>query len=60
MNVCPITYTPCGEKRYNEAGLKLLGEGLKKLHDLEYTAEEMRKKLSYVQQKCLFRESSQN
>ena len=43
MNICPITYTPCGENRYSEAGLKLLGTGLKSLKDLEYTAEEQRK-----------------
>ncbi len=43
MNLCPISYTPCGEKRYSEAGLKLLGAGLKNLNDLEYTAEELRK-----------------
>lgn len=43
MNHCPITYTPCGENRYSEAGLKLLGTGLKTLKDLEYTAEEQRK-----------------
>jgi serine/threonine-protein kinase HipA len=43
MNLCPITYTPCGENRYGEAGLKLLGTGLKTLKALEYTAEEQRK-----------------
>jgi serine/threonine-protein kinase HipA len=43
MNLCPITYTTCGENRYSEAGLKLLGTGLKTLKNLEYTAEEQRK-----------------
>jgi len=43
MNLCPITYTLCGESRYSEAGLKLLGTGLRTLKDLEYTAEEQRK-----------------
>ena len=43
MNLCPITYTPCGESSYSEAGLKLLATGLKTLKDLEYTAEEQRK-----------------
>jgi len=43
MNLCPITYTPCGENRYSEAGLKLLSTGLRTLKDLEYTAEEQRK-----------------
>jgi serine/threonine-protein kinase HipA len=42
MNKCPITYTPCGESRYSEAGLKLLSSGLRGLKDLEYTAEELR------------------
>lgn len=42
MNLCPITYSPCGENRYSEAGLKLLGTGLRRLKDLEYTAEEQR------------------
>ncbi|MGB8490953.1 MAG: HipA domain-containing protein [Bacteroidales bacterium] len=42
MNLCPITYTPCGENRYSEAGLKLLNTGLRTLKDLEYTAEEQR------------------
>ena len=42
MNQCPITYKPCGENRYSEAGLKLLGTGLRSLKDLEYTAEEQR------------------
>jgi len=43
MSLCPITYTPCGENRYSEAGLKLLSTGLRTLKDLEYTAEEQRK-----------------
>ncbi len=43
MSLCPITYTPCGESRYSEAGLKLLSAGLRTLKDLEYTAEEQRK-----------------
>jgi serine/threonine-protein kinase HipA len=42
MSLCPITYTPCGESRYSEAGLKLLATGLKTLKDIEYTAEEQR------------------
>jgi serine/threonine-protein kinase HipA len=42
MNICPITYSPCGENRYSEEGLKLLASGLKTLKDLEYTAEEQR------------------
>ncbi len=42
MNRCPITYNPCGNKRYSVAGLKLLSTGLLSLKDLEYTAEEQR------------------
>ncbi len=42
MNICPITYSPCGESRYSEEGLRLLASGLKTLKDLEYTAEEQR------------------
>jgi serine/threonine-protein kinase HipA len=43
MNRCPITYSPCGDKRYSAAGLKLLSTGLASLKDFEYTAEEQRK-----------------
>jgi len=43
MNRCPITYLPCGEKRYSDAGLRLLSKGLKGLKELEYSAEEQRK-----------------
>ncbi|HOW09278.1 MAG TPA: HipA domain-containing protein [Bacteroidales bacterium] len=43
MNYCPITYNPCGDNRYSEAGLKLLSNELTSLKDLEYTAEEQRK-----------------
>ena len=43
MNFCHITYTPCGENRYSDSGLKQLAIGLKTLKDLEYTAEEQRK-----------------
>ena len=42
MNTCPITYSPCGENRYSDKGLKMLSSGLKTLQDLEYTAEEQR------------------
>jgi serine/threonine-protein kinase HipA len=42
MNLCPITYSRCGENRYSLAGLKRLASGLKTLKDLEYTAEEQR------------------
>jgi len=42
MNICPITYSPCGENRYSEEGLRRLASGLKTVKDLEYTAEEQR------------------
>lgn len=47
MNHCPITYVPCGDNRYSEAGLRLLSPGLTFLKDLEYTAEEQRKEAYY-------------
>jgi serine/threonine-protein kinase HipA len=43
MNRCPISYKPCGDNRYSEAGLRLLSAGLTSLKDIEYTAEEQRK-----------------
>ncbi len=43
MNLCPISYTPCSDSRYSEAGLRLLGAGLKTLKVFEYTAGEQRK-----------------
>ncbi|MGD0755015.1 MAG: HipA domain-containing protein [Bacteroidales bacterium] len=43
MNRCPITYSPCGENRYSDTGLRLLSAELKMLKELEYTAEEQRK-----------------
>jgi serine/threonine-protein kinase HipA len=42
MNRCPITYQPCGESRYSDAGLKLLSTGLKGFKEFEYSAEEQR------------------
>lgn len=42
MNICPITYTPCGDDQFSEAGLRLLSTELKVLKELEYTAEEQR------------------
>lgn len=43
MNFCPITYAPCGDNLYSEAGLRLLSPDLKVLKELEYTAEEQRR-----------------
>jgi serine/threonine-protein kinase HipA len=43
MNRCPISYNPCGDNRYSDAGLRLLSAELASLKDLEYTAEEQRK-----------------
>jgi serine/threonine-protein kinase HipA len=42
LNICPITYTPCGNDLYSEAGLRLLSPELKVLKELAYTAEEQR------------------
>ena len=42
MNYCPITYAPCGDNRYSEAGLRRLSPQLTFLKDFEYTAEEQR------------------
>jgi len=43
MNFCPITYAPCGDNLYSEAGLRLLSPDLNELKELEYTAEEQRR-----------------
>ena len=40
MNTCPITYEPCGDKKYSEKGLKLLSRNLTRLKDFPYTQEE--------------------
>ncbi len=40
MNTCPITYEPCGDKKYSEKGLKLLSRYLTRLEDFPYTQEE--------------------
>lgn len=43
MNVCPITYKPCGDKKYSVKGLKLLSSTLEDLNDLSLTQEEQLK-----------------
>ena len=40
MNTCPITYEPCGDRKYSEKGLKLLSRNLTHLEDFPYTQEE--------------------
>ncbi|HEX7357235.1 MAG TPA: HipA domain-containing protein [Ignavibacteriaceae bacterium] len=40
MNICPITYQPCGDKKYSDKGLKLLSRNLIHLNDLPLTQEE--------------------
>jgi len=42
MNLCPITYEPCGELLYSEKGLKMLSPALKDLTFLRFSAEELR------------------
>jgi serine/threonine-protein kinase HipA len=40
VNTCPITYEPCGDKKYSGKGLKLLSRNLTHLEDFPYTQEE--------------------
>ena len=40
MNICPITYQICGDKKYSDKGLKLLSRNLTQLNDLPLTQEE--------------------
>jgi serine/threonine-protein kinase HipA len=42
MNRCPITYELCGNQKYSEKGLRLIAPKLTDLHDLPYTAAELR------------------
>ncbi len=43
MNICPITYEPCGDKKYSLEGLKLLSRNLNELRDLPLSQEEQLK-----------------
>ena len=45
MNICPITYEPCGNKKYSAKGLKLLSPKLGKLNDLPLTQEDQLKEV---------------
>lgn len=40
MNICPITYQPCGDKKYSDKGIKLLSRNLNQLKNLPLTQEE--------------------
>ena len=42
MNRCPITYEACGTEKYSEKGLRLIAPKLTALHDLPFTASELR------------------
>jgi serine/threonine-protein kinase HipA len=42
MNICPITYEPCGEMLYSKKGLKSLSPSLLNLSPLELSEEELR------------------
>ncbi len=42
MNLCPISYEPCGNEKYSLKGLKKLSQKLTMLQDFPYTAEEQR------------------
>lgn len=43
MNRCPMTYQPCGDKKYSEKGLRMIAPKLIALYDLPFTASELRK-----------------
>jgi len=43
MNICPITYEDCGERKYSEKGLRKLSRQLTHLEDFPYSAEEQRR-----------------
>lgn len=40
MNICPITYQPCGDELYSVKGLKMLNSRLKELALFDYSAQE--------------------
>jgi serine/threonine-protein kinase HipA len=40
MNICPLTYEPCGNRKYSEEGLKPLSRNLSDLKDIPLTQEE--------------------
>jgi serine/threonine-protein kinase HipA len=42
MNRCPITYELCGTEKYSEKGLRMIAPKLTTLHDLPFTAAELR------------------
>ncbi len=43
MNICPITYLPCGDDKYSKEGIKRLSKKLNDLNDLTLTQEEQLK-----------------
>lgn len=42
MNRCPISYEPCGNRKYSAKGLRLLSPQLRRLQDFPFTVEEQR------------------
>jgi serine/threonine-protein kinase HipA len=40
MNICPITYEPCGSDKYSVKGIKLLSKKILQLKEFPYTQEE--------------------
>lgn len=40
MNICPITYHPCGDELYSAQGLKMLSRKLTHLNSIPFTQEE--------------------
>lgn len=43
MNICPITYNLCGDKRYSAEGIRKFSRRLETLADFPYSASEQRK-----------------
>lgn len=43
MNLCPITYEPCGDEAYSRAGLRSLSPNLERLHVFGYDALQQRR-----------------
>ena len=47
MNICPITYEDCGERKYSAKGLRRLSKQLARLEDFPYSAEEQRREAAF-------------
>jgi len=40
LNICPISYEPCGNNKYSQKGVKLLGKNISTLNSLPLSQEE--------------------